>query len=703
MRVESEKNIHFLFFSSPVLQEMLLPPFLTWLHTTVTASSIPVRVIFSPLFTDSQKYIGLHVIEEKCLVRSAYDMTKTHFLSKISHDHPVVIESLRQNCLVIPSISADFLKNYSSLYYFLQEASSVEILAFFTEIISEMKRLVSRGPVALHFHGADEPILHARIVPTLDNDETWIRKQRCFDSTLPFLDLSLMEFFAMMWKIHGGDPERVYQHLRNVYGYHCYEMDKTLLPPQSLFLIRYEGNNHLVGNWTDDSRSTVIHADWSLGEFIILRQLLRKGVHSHIVMEDLLADNTTLPSYPLVCIVQRKIIPFAGVLTLKVDGQLTGVSLYRPQTREFDLVNAYIDRLPSNSFYHVLRKTSMENHQMLMVIHSQRTFLMGLDSYPPRQNDKRWSWILGAIAYGCLQLPIQKTMPTLEEVIPLFFSMVIRQIQGMNTDFSFLTLSFEAICAHRRCPMGILHRDITVDSPCHRLVFLGISLMPSGAKKATFLAHHECPIQGVFEQPMTWTDPYMTGEKILSIISHYKEYYLEDGNTFVGKTKPAIYNPHKDPEGFILYGDQHQFLKIKTRAFIDAFTQNEKSEIMIESNILAVYPFFRKMTEFDNKYQQIMTIMRNLIMTPNDFQRVYQEHGLEIFWCSSLCKNYSIGILNMHVGDSRVLKTTLEYIALSNPSKLAELISQFIKTYRHSFIHEPAEWRDLWFRSCELL
>jgi len=197
----------------------------------------------------------------------------------------------------------------------------------------------------------------------------------------------------------------------------------------------------------------------------------------------------------------------------------------------------------------------------------------------------------------------------------------------------------------------------------------------------------------------------MKGEKVFSIMNDFQQYYLDDYDLFIQRTRPTIVSRHKDPEGFILHGDEHRFLKIKTRAFIDAFTQDQHFKIaMFPSSLLAMYPFFRKRMEFGEKYLHIMTIATpDTITTSTDFEKLYREHGLEICWSSPLNKKYSMGILNYHTGNSRVLKTTLEYIACSNPSKLETLVPQIIKTNRYSFFHEPERWKDLWFRSCELL
>jgi hypothetical protein len=284
----------------------------------------------------------INFIEDKKLIKDAKEMRNCNFFDKISKTIPKYFISYRKNKMVIPSLS-DLKKNYTNIYYFIKEAEFFEIQQYFKkisiEVISSLKKF---QPIVINFHGADEPFVHARIIHYEYDNTIWLKQQQKIE--LLYLELSIINFFKTIWHI-SKNKKKFYNYIKNTYNYYCYE----LYP--NIFLIRYEGHNDLKGDWTQNCRSTVIWTDWKK-KFIILKQLLKKGIHQHLLMKTLFQKQ--IMNEPILCLLQRKKIPFDGCLTMKADGQLTGICIYKPNTIEFNITNSLINKLPKNSYYHKL-------------------------------------------------------------------------------------------------------------------------------------------------------------------------------------------------------------------------------------------------------------------------------------------------------------------------------------------------------------
>ena len=669
--------------------------FIDYLKSKVFESEVPVRILFSPVDKTTQ-CIHFAIIKEPTLERTAKDMQKAHFFSRISSKSCQVFDSFRNHRLVIPAIPC-LDKNYTSIYYFLKEASHQEISNYFQSIVQEMYKLLDiYSQIVLNFHGADEPIVHARIVEYKYDVSIWLEQMNLFEK-LPYLDCNLVEFLQEMWKTTGNKTD-FYQKISNTYKFFCTEFANQ--DDSTLFMIRHEGKNLLIGNWTNHARSTIIHAEWKASKFIIVRTLLERGLPVQFTDKEIFQGEGH--NYPIICILRRKKIPFVGSISMKVDGQLTGVCVYKPDTMEFKIVNQWIDCLPINSLYRILRDISIKNHNHLIIFNSQRTFIIGLDNYISSINEERLSWMVGAIIFGGLKIPFEKNnMKTLVETyISFFFKRICQQIE--NVEFDWITLSFESVCPHRQCMYGRLHRDLTVDYKEYRLVFLGMTT--SLENKIQFIPHYECKHKYIFEHPMTWINSKMTGESVQYILEQFNKHNLDNFSQFVKNTKPQIVNPNMDVEGFIVRIHE-MFVKIKTESFVEAFTQFGKINSQ-EKKLF--YPYFRKLDLYDKLYLQIINEISNQLngVEPSFYWQVFDNafkaHGLELQWCSPLNKRYSMGIFNFTIPQDLESKRELEIKMLKDPEYKNLLVTQFFLQLGQKIVMNPENWREIFFKCCEL-
>jgi hypothetical protein len=322
-------------------------------------------------------------------------------------------------------------------------------------------------------------------------------------------------------------------------------------------------------------------------------------------------------------------------------------------------------------------------------MNSQRTFLIGME----KEDQKRWSWIFTSIFKGCLRKKIEKYISfdhLIELYIPEFFEKINRLVTNVNSKIIFLC--FESVCANRRCLKNILHRDMTISYPNNRFVFLGMNVLDDH-HKYYFIPHYSSINQGIFEQPMTWIDNQMTGEKIQKILSLYKKYYEKDIKKFIQLTNPSIINYEKDLEGFILYGED-TILKIKDDTFCHAFLQKQKNKI--SHRFIQYFPFYKKCLQFDKDYSAIIQNIHN--PDRSSFQKAFQEKGYQLEFLGPINKNFSFGILDY----LQIIDPSEKNILYNDEKILKRYIDEFIIKYWDSIIIDTQHWRHCFFSCCDL-
>jgi hypothetical protein len=376
---------------------------------------------------------------------------------------------------------------------------------------------------------------------------------------------------------------------------------------------------------------------------------------------------------------------------MKADGQLTGICIYKPNTIEFNITNSLINKLPKNSYYHKLRELSVKKYGYLMIINSQRTFLISNKS---KEDLKRWSWILTSIFKGCLNKKIENC--NYEILINLymeeFMEKINKQIKNINSPIIFLC--FESICDHRKCLKGILHRDMTINYPKSRFIFLGMNVLEN--ETYTFIPHYKCINQNIFEQPMTWIDKNMTGEKVEKILQLYSKYYVKNIQKFIDLSKPSIINYQKDLEGFILYALDTS-IKIKDETFCNAFKQKKEN---ISNYLIPYYPFYQKLQIFDNFFDDIINNIKKLnIYNKEIFITEFEKKGFQLYFLGPIHKSFSYGILDY----MNIINKLQQNVLYNNDKLLNQYIQKFLDKYINSIINNPSHWKHCFFSCCELL
>jgi hypothetical protein len=203
------------------------------------------------------------------------------------------------------------------------------------------------------------------------------------------------------------------QYLKEHYSHIFHTIDKT----NKVYIIKYIEGSNIWTSWSRKARGTVLYLDDKL-HFRILKQLLDRGAEilttTHIkqnilstqdistysdVKHNFLEFTRDQQNTMNMIIANEK---FPGYLTMKVDGSLSAINVYRKGTSDCIFIEHLIDTLPIK-FYKII-KNLCNSIEYLIIPSSQGTLFIDYETMINNDKLKNWRWNIGAIICGFLNI-----------------------------------------------------------------------------------------------------------------------------------------------------------------------------------------------------------------------------------------------------------------------------------------------------------
>ena len=466
-------------------------------------------------------------------------------------------------------------------------------------------------------------------------------------------NMELVDFLVDLYKYINDKTDKtdkILEKMSNYLEFH-YQYNLKKLPLETVdnvYMIKYIEGSKIWNKWSIKARGTIVSVDD--GNFLILKQLLDRGAEllmpNHINNEikgtqdiETITNIGETPKFDkkftekqieTMEYVYNQKTKFKGVLSMKVDGSLSSVSVYKKGEIHYEKMIYYIDKLPDKTpykYYKQMLKLTDEDSEYLVLLSSQATlfFSNGIDHF---------SWNICAIIIGFLNISeneiykkiseglkidlktVKITDEIKEKVLEYLideywkkFSYVINTfIQNLKPFISFnenegITLSFESVCANRKDIFGTIKYVLAMSYNTYMFRFLGININ-IGKTTGKYYPHCDENIQKLlislkskedgdryWKDPLFWNNDKMNGKSItdmlkslddvihgeltiLKFLEKYKPGNHRYQNVNTSDEMKAILNDPVDYEGFVLYriikedGETYyQYNKVKHQYF----------------------------------------------------------------------------------------------------------------------------------------
>ena len=413
--------------------------------------------------------------------------------------------------------------------------------------------------------------------------------------------------------------------LINYFEYY-YNYDIIIVSEQPVTInIKYFESSKTWTKWSRQARGTALTLVDD--KFIVLQQLLERGVEvitqkhlndSVLSTQDVTLEAEKKPDFSIFTPEQQETMndllesetPLRGDLSMKVDGSLCAVNVFKKGTINYESIKKIYTQLPANNYLDLLIESQDDDY--LVNIASQRKII--LDS-----NYENFNWNLGAIIYGFLNQDTSTIQLSQDELMENYFfeqfnTKIIEFCKELESqglwDRGSVSLMFESVCPNRVSIDGEIKNFLSISYDKFMFRFLGVTFN-IGDTPGTFLPHCNDIIQNVlktvrkdilfdWEEPLFWklddkpktylTDILVDLECVINggIIPDYLPFdtltITKTVNDFLNKYKP-----------------DNQYMVIKGELYIDLPLDDESYQKYLISEdsenkdiTMMLLPYFKK-------------------------------------------------------------------------------------------------------------
>jgi hypothetical protein len=330
--------------------------------------------------------------------------------------------------------------------------------------------------------------------------------------------------------------------LINYFEYY-YNYDIIIVSEQPVTInIKYFESSKTWTKWSRQARGTVL----TLIEdsFIVLQQLLERGVEvitqkhlndSVLSTQDVTLEADKKPDFSIFTPEQQETMndllesetPLRGDLSMKVDGSLCAVNVFKKGTINYESIKKIYTQLPANNYLNLLIDSQDDDY--LVNLSSQRKII--LDS-----NYENFNWNLGAIIYGFLNQDTSTIQLSQDELMENYFfeqfnTKIIEFCKELESqglwDRGSVSLIFESVCPNRVSIDGEIKNFLSISYDKFMFRFLGVTFN-IGDTPGTFLPHCNDIIQNVLKKVRKKDDLFDWEEPLFWKLDGKPKKYLTD-------------------------------------------------------------------------------------------------------------------------------------------------------------------------------
>jgi hypothetical protein len=389
-----------------------------------------------------------------------------------------IIQKIRKNISDIPKNISDFIKHTS-----ISELSDEEIYSLFkTKFRKSIIDLMQFDDL----YSSEEILIKANVDENTD---------------LPVFLYSIYKFIKKTYNVE-------YKKCINIlirYMMHFYNYKIVADIKNSILIIKYLESSKTWTRWSRKARGTVMYVlpfGNGSAKFIVLQQLLDRGAEvltpmhtKHNVMTtqdiipgseiestpiDYLIEKFTIDQRKTIKILLNKDEKIDGYLSMKVDGSLCAINVYKQSTVGYTIICRLINNMEDSPLKKIYQRYI--GKKFLVIISSQGYIIMDY-------NSDKFTWDLGAIIFGFLnvEIPIGYLPVGMEEketlinnYFDIFYDKIItfakKLIERKQWNDGSISISFESVCKNREDIMGNIKNILAISYGRFMFRLLGVTV-----------------------------------------------------------------------------------------------------------------------------------------------------------------------------------------------------------------------------------